>query len=243
MTGRPTAKAGCPQHLIAPLDDDDLRYRVDVLAVDVRDVVTHAGGWMFDLAMAGWDVTVIVYRDDETLPLRILGVNIVELEQYPDDAAARRSPQLLAVAPDLLEQHPDVGMQISEAIESGLAEAVVWGGPPIGTNAHSVGALTHEPSSAARIFKSRALASHNGSHTEPVDSIERFQRLHAHERVRSDADIGCSTVDLAFDTHWRRQTAWAGPDVSSFPDRRGSGSGGVEGVGRSHLNEARHREG
>jgi hypothetical protein len=30
-----------------------------VVAADVIDVVKFAGGWLFDRAMAGWDVTVL----------------------------------------------------------------------------------------------------------------------------------------------------------------------------------------
>jgi len=31
-----------------------VRYRLDVVAADVADVVRFAGGWLFDRAMAGW---------------------------------------------------------------------------------------------------------------------------------------------------------------------------------------------
>ena len=38
-------------------DMPDMRYRLDVVAAGVADVVRFAGGWLFDRAMAGWDVT------------------------------------------------------------------------------------------------------------------------------------------------------------------------------------------
>ncbi|WP_343575423.1 hypothetical protein [Mycobacterium sp.] len=50
-----------------------MRYRLDVVAADVADVVTFAGGWLFDRAMAGWDVTVLVADHVDERPLRILG--------------------------------------------------------------------------------------------------------------------------------------------------------------------------
>ena len=50
-----------------------MRYRLDVVAADVADVVRFAGGWLFDRAMAGWDVTVLVADHPDERPLRILG--------------------------------------------------------------------------------------------------------------------------------------------------------------------------
>jgi hypothetical protein len=38
-----------------------MRYRLDAVAADVVDV-KFAGGWLFDRAMAGWDVTVLTRR-------------------------------------------------------------------------------------------------------------------------------------------------------------------------------------
>ena len=40
------------------------KYQLDVTACDVADVVRHAGGWLYDRAMAGWDVAVTVTDDD-----------------------------------------------------------------------------------------------------------------------------------------------------------------------------------
>ena len=62
----------------------DMRYRLDVVAASVADVVRFAGGWLFDRAMAGWDVTVLLtdrvadHRDER--PLHILGAQTLDLE-------------------------------------------------------------------------------------------------------------------------------------------------------------------
>jgi hypothetical protein len=37
-----------------------VRYRLDVVAASVSEVVSHAGGWLVDRVMAGWDVTVLI---------------------------------------------------------------------------------------------------------------------------------------------------------------------------------------
>ena len=53
----------------------DMRYRLDVVAASVADVVRFAGGWMYDRVMAGWDVTVLLADDVDERPLRVLGVD------------------------------------------------------------------------------------------------------------------------------------------------------------------------
>ncbi len=58
----------------------DMRYRLDVVAPSVAEVVRNAGGWLFDRVMAGWDVTVMITGDDDIRPLQILGVDTADLE-------------------------------------------------------------------------------------------------------------------------------------------------------------------
>ena len=50
-------------------DGLDMRYRLDVVALSVLEVVTHAGGWLCDRVMAGWDVTVRVADHADERPL------------------------------------------------------------------------------------------------------------------------------------------------------------------------------
>ncbi|MGA8547342.1 MAG: hypothetical protein WB785_19075, partial [Mycobacterium sp.] len=57
-----------------------MRYRLDVVAANVADVVRFAGGWLFDRAMAGWDVTVLLVDHPDERPLQILGAQILDLE-------------------------------------------------------------------------------------------------------------------------------------------------------------------
>ena len=62
--------------------EHDMRYRLDVVASSVVDVVRFAGGWLFDRAMAGWDVTVLLTdrRPPRDRPLQILGAQTLDLE-------------------------------------------------------------------------------------------------------------------------------------------------------------------
>jgi hypothetical protein len=54
-------------------------YRIDVFAADVTDVVTCAGGWLYDQSARGWRVTAAVADSTDPRPLRILGVHVVDL--------------------------------------------------------------------------------------------------------------------------------------------------------------------
>ena len=44
----------------------DMRYRLDVVAPSVPEVVKFAGGWLVDRVMAGWDVTVLISAGEDT---------------------------------------------------------------------------------------------------------------------------------------------------------------------------------
>jgi len=48
-------------------------YRVDVFAADVTDVVTCAGGWLYDQSARRWRVTAAVADSTDPRPFRILG--------------------------------------------------------------------------------------------------------------------------------------------------------------------------
>ena len=64
----------------ARTDGECLRYRLDVVAASAADAVHSAGGWLYDRAMAGWEVTVLLPQSCDSRPLRILGVRAMDLE-------------------------------------------------------------------------------------------------------------------------------------------------------------------
>jgi len=59
---------------------ESLRYRLDVVGGSAVDVVQSAGGWLYDRAMAGWEVTVLLPHCGDSRPLRILGVRVSDLQ-------------------------------------------------------------------------------------------------------------------------------------------------------------------
>ena len=89
--------------------EDFGRYEFQVFAADVADAVRSIGGLIFDRAMAGWDVSVVVDshsgRDIDDRPIRILGARVSNGPARPQRAAT-----LLAVAADVIIQATSAGM-------------------------------------------------------------------------------------------------------------------------------------
>ncbi len=142
------------------------RYRLDVVAASVTDVVRCAGGWIFDRAMAGWDVTVLVadhggdQSDDR--PLQILGAQALDLEEalaaMESGVTTRPNPQAVAVAADLFGCDERVRQGVLQALDDGGLEVTLWGESWPAELGDSVGGVHHELSMAARTFKAQALA-------------------------------------------------------------------------------------
>lgn len=144
-----------------------MRYRLDVIAPSVTEAVQAAGGWLFDRAMAGWEVTVLVAAEDQDpLPLQILGAEVVELETAVLMGEHRPRPDALAVAADLFDRDPRIQEGVRLALDSGRTEVTLWG-QAWPAELDSTDSVEHHLSVAARAFKARALA----ALALPVDSI------------------------------------------------------------------------
>jgi hypothetical protein len=154
-----------------------MRYRLDVVASSVVDVVRFAGGWLFDRAMAGWDVTVLLtdladHPDDR--PLQILGAQIVDLEEALASVEARPRPQALAAAADLFGCDPRVRQGVLQALDHGVTEVTLWGETWPAELDESVGLVQHRLSMAAQMFKAKALAAAAVPHGS-IGHIETFR--------------------------------------------------------------------
>jgi hypothetical protein len=163
-----------------------VRYRLDVVAADVADVVRFAGGWLFDRAMAGWDVTVLVADHPDERPLRILGVAILDLEQALATAGDRPPPQTLAAAADLFDCDSRVRQGVLQALDQGATEVTLWGQTwPVELDSH-VGLVEHRLSAAAMAFKAQAFAA-AGMSPASIAPIERFRsRVMSSPAVEAD---------------------------------------------------------
>lgn len=152
-----------------------MRYRLDVVAANVVDVVKFAGGWLFDRAMAGWDVTVLVADHDDERPLQILGAQMVDLEHVLESAEYRPRPQTLAVAADLVGCDPRVRDGVLAALDRGVTEVTLWGETWPAELDESVGLVHHRLSAAARAFKAQALAAASASGDIGIGPAETFR--------------------------------------------------------------------
>jgi hypothetical protein len=163
-----------------------VRYRLDVVAADVADVVRCAGGWLFDRAMAGWDVTVLVADHPDERPLQILGAQILDLEYALANVGNRPPPQTLAVAADLFDCDPRVREGVRQALDQGATEVTVWGQTWPAELDDSIGLVQHRLSAAARAFKSHAFAAAALS-PSTIEPIETFRsRVIASPLVEAD---------------------------------------------------------
>jgi hypothetical protein len=135
-----------------------MRYRLDVVASSVVDVVRFAGGWLFDRAMAGWDVTVLIADRPDDRPLQVLGAQTLDLEYALTTVGDRPAPQSLAAAADLFGCDSRVRQGLLLALDHGVTEVTLWGKTWPAELDESVGLVHHQLSAAAQVFKAHALA-------------------------------------------------------------------------------------
>jgi hypothetical protein len=150
-----------------------MRYRLDVVAPSVADVVRSAGGWLVDRVMAGWDVTVLISGDDDLRPLHILGVQTGDLDTAIREWEERPHPQTVAVAADLFAADARVRDGVLGALDQGMTEVTLWGETWPQELDSTVDSVLHELSGAARAFKAQALAALGEA--EPVARVEVFR--------------------------------------------------------------------
>jgi hypothetical protein len=135
-----------------------MRYRLDVIASSVVDVVRFAGGWLCDRVMAGWDVTVIVPGHPDGRALQILGADMLDLESALGSWRQRPRPQTLATGTALLESDWRIRDGVLKALDHGLTEVTLWGDRCPAELDRNLDPVQHQLSAAARAFKALALA-------------------------------------------------------------------------------------
>jgi hypothetical protein len=156
------APASPIKQLPRPVREDLGRYQFQVVTANVTAAVMAIGGLIFDRAMAGWDVSVVVQADPDRgiddRPIRILGAKIGDLAGGPNRAETPARPHILAVATDVMVRSDVVRRLVLAAGNHNGTEVLLWGRfQPPKLNCKFV-PVRHRPSAAAHVFKSHALA-------------------------------------------------------------------------------------
>lgn len=165
-----------------------MRYRLDIVAASVTDVVTFAGGWMFDRVMAGWDVTVLIAGSEDVRPIQILGADTLDLETALGMWAQRAHPHALAVSADLFARDTRVRRGVLEALEHGTTEVTLWGESWPSELERTVDSVQHPLSAAARAFKAQAL----NALAEPAVSVGSTEVFRS--RVRNCLSVAADLI-------------------------------------------------
>lgn len=160
-----------------PPEDQHLRYRLDVIAVDVAGLVQAAGGWLYHRVASGWDVHVLVPPEQDRRPLEILGARTADLESQPAGHG-------LAVFGDAFVTDPQIRRQVQQALRHSMTEVVLWGDSWPAEVDRRLGTVHHLPTVAGRAFKRQALVA-AGLADAPTDGPEIFR----------SAQKGCLPVD------------------------------------------------
>lgn len=164
-----------------------LRPRLAVLGISMDDVVSAAGGAIFDLSMAGWEVTVVAGELDNPRPARILGAGAIDL----DTAFGQRrvlQPQALAISGALMAAEDRLRGRVQECLDRGTIEVSTWGQQYAGMTGDRAESTTHRLSHAARVFKQQALRVVRGE-VDAVAPTESF-RTRATSRSAPQARTG-----------------------------------------------------
>jgi hypothetical protein len=146
------------------------RYRLDVIAADLADAIAAAGGWLFDRAMSGWDVSLHMADPSETRALQILGIKAHPLKL----ASERPFTHALAVSADVLNAEACVRDMVITMLDRGVTEVALWGDtwpPEFHRRAERIG---HRLSRAARAFKGHALV----AAALPAGSVSDTEAFH-----------------------------------------------------------------
>lgn len=134
-----------------------LRYRLDIIALDVVDVVASAGGWLYHRVASGWEVSVLVPGSQEVRPLRILGARPLDLDRELADAGAPTGHGL-AVHDGAFAADARVRQWVLTGLRSSRTEITLWGERwPLAVS-HRVSAVRHVLTTAGRAFKAQSLA-------------------------------------------------------------------------------------
>ena len=159
-----------------------------------EQIVTLAGGLIFDRAAAGWDVGVYLEDECDQRPLRVLGAtHLPRLNGKPRlSDCGPEWPDVVVVAASLYARDRSVRRYIS-AVRSGNRQAQIafYGGDAGATGAlGQAGDVDHHLSAAAQAFKGRALSCFRSLRGTPVTPTETFSTAMSSSKVQPCVLVG-----------------------------------------------------
>ncbi|MED5811756.1 hypothetical protein VST63_05230 [Mycolicibacterium sp. 050232] len=129
-----------------------LQYELNVVAVDAADTVASIGGWLFDRAMAGWQVNVAVEEGGDGSALRILGLKAVGLNALWRSVESD-SVAITAIGTSRVESG-DHGLTLRDPV----GDVVFFGSRAPDGFEGQIQRVQYCPTAAALAFKAHALA-------------------------------------------------------------------------------------
>jgi hypothetical protein len=148
-------------------------YQFQVVAGSIADAVMAIGGLIFDRAMAGWDVSVVVDGEIggavDDRPVRILGAHLTARMSGPNYVAALPRPHMLAVATDVMVKSDAVRRHVLGLSKDSETDVLLWGRHHPTSFPRTFVAARHQPSGAAHIFKSHASLAVGAQANPPAD--------------------------------------------------------------------------
>jgi hypothetical protein len=158
-----------------PISRPDLRYRLVVVASSAVDVVDSAGGWLFDRAMAGCDVTAVLTERTDERALQILGLKTVAFDDAPKLCD---NESVLVVSADLYRTDARVQEAVLDVLDADLTNLVMWGERWPQEFDGLGGYVHHRLSIAARAFKAQALIATSAPKGSIAD-VETFRGINS----------------------------------------------------------------
>lgn len=150
-----------------------------MVAPTMVEAVQSAGGWLFDTAMAGWDVLVLTADPCDARALRILGTRAADLDAALTSPVHGPRPHALAVEADLYHSDHRVRRLVLKSLDDGLTEVRFWGERWPTDSDNEPGSVHHRLSVAARAFKAHALQAADAA----ADSIGVTEIFHNGEML------------------------------------------------------------
>jgi hypothetical protein len=178
------------------------RHYLHVIGPNAPAIVGCVGGWLFDRAMAGWEVTVFVRDFHNAWPLRILGVRaddygsaLASIEHCPGHRG-------LAVAAEVYDDDASIRGLVCEALRGRTCEVTIWCDVRPTGLAAQLPIASHRLGPAAGAFKKHALAAATvipaakaeGPEVFYSNSVTQRERAIVHASPRSMTSAGRGRV-------------------------------------------------